>query len=733
MPIHSPYTANEPSPHVEKLLDSANSASQTIAALHVAFMAFVAYFGVIVWGTSHDDLLRISPVKLPILDVELPLTTFYCFVPWMLVLLHFNLLMQLELLSCKLWNLDRDLPDSAIGQQVRDRLFIFPFTHLIVGRSNVWLIRWLLSLVVGITVIVLPLSMLLAAQIRFLPFHDEGITWSQRFAVWIDAGMLITLWPLIASPQDKAKEWWQNALYLLVGYWPAQIANWCTRCLNWLTKLIHSYWQQFPRLDIAIRPLLHSRTAPKGMVLLLSSVPLILLLSIVALVPGSINLQNYQAIKANPQAISAGNSPFYLEDWLIRRLPEAWLSVAAHQYDAVSCSSITQAAKSDAAILQVMLGPCAWFNMALFTKNLNLQEARLVPKEVSLSLLTRAIDPDKQIRDLAFKEFDGLNLQNRDLRFANMLGAVLPKADLRHVQLQGSVLLKAKLQGVIGWDKTQLQGAILGGTQLQSSGLVEADLQGADLRGANLQGANLSWTKLQGADMRGARLQGADLHNANLQGSDLRGAELQAANLREANFQGADMDFVKLQGADLVRAQFQSVKLRQAGLQGADWAQANFDGLFITESNRLILDGNQRAQLEILLNPILDSQNFAVFRQRLSLNEMNSEQLAPPISQMGCYSDNPSVLNCNYQNQMQLAAYRAEVLFPTLVRLACSDVATAMGIVRRAINKSTELDPDFGLAAALLNAANLNKPCLGLTILSEQTRAKLLQATESVR
>jgi uncharacterized protein YjbI with pentapeptide repeats len=183
------------------------------------------------------------------------------------------------------------------------------------------------------------------------------------------------------------------------------------------------------------------------MVLLLSSVPLILLLSIVALVPGSINLQNYQAIKANPQAISAGNSPFYLEDWLIRRLPEAWLSVAAHQYDAVSCSSITQAAKSDAAILQVMLGPCAWFNMALFTKNLNLQEARLVPKEVSLSLLTRAIDPDKQIRDLAFKEFDGLNLQNRDLRFANMLGAVLPKADLRHVQLQGSVLLKPSCKG----------------------------------------------------------------------------------------------------------------------------------------------------------------------------------------------------------------------------------------------------------------------------------------------
>jgi hypothetical protein len=68
-----------------KLLDAANSASQTVAALHVAFMAFAAYFGVIIWGTTHENLLRIDPVKLPLLDVEVPLTTFYGGVPWLLV------------------------------------------------------------------------------------------------------------------------------------------------------------------------------------------------------------------------------------------------------------------------------------------------------------------------------------------------------------------------------------------------------------------------------------------------------------------------------------------------------------------------------------------------------------------------------------------------------------------------------------------------------------------------
>jgi hypothetical protein len=134
-----------------ELLENCNSASQTVAALHVAFMAFIAYFGVIIWGTTHEDMLRDDKIKLPILDVELQLNTFFLIVPWLLVILHFNLLLQLELLARKLWNLDRVLSvvenqnqaNAAYGDQVRDRLFIFPFTHLLAGRH-----RWLLYLVV---------------------------------------------------------------------------------------------------------------------------------------------------------------------------------------------------------------------------------------------------------------------------------------------------------------------------------------------------------------------------------------------------------------------------------------------------------------------------------------------------------------------------------------------------------------------------------------------------------
>ncbi|MEQ1638399.1 MAG: pentapeptide repeat-containing protein [Methylococcales bacterium] len=734
--------SQEASPHIEKLLEAANAASQTVAALHVAFLAFVAYLGVIVWGTTHKDLLLDSPVELPILDVELSLTTFYCFVPWMVILLHFNLLMQLELLSRKLWNLDRDIPDTAAGQQVRDRLFIFPFAHLIAGRSNVPLIRWLLSLVVGVTVIALPLLMLLAAQIRFLPFHDETITWSQRVAVWIDAAMLITLWPLIASPQDKASEWWRSFRFQLFGYWPAWLRNESIIAWNWLTRSIQRYWQNFPPHEIAPRSLVQSGTEPKGMIVLLVSVPLIVLLSIVAVIPGNITVQTYYPQAQNrPQDSQPEETHQHFENWLIHMLPEGWLSVASYKEDddVVSCTplSLTLAKKSEAPILQVMLGSCAWFNFDLFPRNLNLRETLLVPKDVPLSLVIRATDPDKLVRDAAFKEFAGLNLQKRDLRFANLFGAVLPKADLRHVELQGAVLKRAKLQGAILLDyfndpkntNTELQGVLLSGAELPIAKLFRGSMQGADMSGANLQGVELSWAKLQGADLRGADLQGASLRGAELQGADLRWAKLQGADLSEANFQGANLNAVNFQGSNLRKAKLQGAELQETQLQGSDLSQANLEGLFITKSSFSAWNAQQQERLETILKPILDSDSFNAFQTRLNTYD-NALPSAKPADLTKCYSDNPRIADCIYHTQPQMDEYRIKILYPKLIELACTDAAIAKGIARRGYNKSTPNDPNFGLASALLNALLTQNDCTGLTALPELIQQKLRKTAE---
>jgi hypothetical protein len=64
-------------------------------------------------------------------------------------------------------------------------------------------VRWLLGIVVGITLLVLPLGTLLVLQLRFLAYQDEAVTWWQRVAVWFDVALVIALWPVTMDRGDR--------------------------------------------------------------------------------------------------------------------------------------------------------------------------------------------------------------------------------------------------------------------------------------------------------------------------------------------------------------------------------------------------------------------------------------------------------------------------------------------------------------------------------------------------
>ena len=122
----TPGIANADPERAERLLEASNSASAHVGVLHVAFMALCAYVLVIVFGTTDLDLLMGKGVKLPVVDVEVPIVGFYAFAPYLVVLVHFNLLLQLQLLSRKLYAFDAAAPaEEGIGG-LRDQLHIFP-------------------------------------------------------------------------------------------------------------------------------------------------------------------------------------------------------------------------------------------------------------------------------------------------------------------------------------------------------------------------------------------------------------------------------------------------------------------------------------------------------------------------------------------------------------------------------------------------------------------------------
>jgi hypothetical protein len=89
-----------PRPDPKALLATTNSASEKVAALHIVFLAVCAYVLVIVFGTTDLDLLIGKGVKLPVVDVEVPIVGFYAMAPYLLVLVHFNLLLSLQQPLC---------------------------------------------------------------------------------------------------------------------------------------------------------------------------------------------------------------------------------------------------------------------------------------------------------------------------------------------------------------------------------------------------------------------------------------------------------------------------------------------------------------------------------------------------------------------------------------------------------------------------------------------------------
>jgi hypothetical protein len=191
---------------IDKLQNAANAASGHARSVYVTFLLFGLYLAIISGSTTHEQLLREGPVTLPLLSVRLPLMGFYWVAPALFVLLHLNLLIQLNLLSQKLHRVDqalRAVGGGASGEDYLAQLHPFPFSQMLIGRQDGLLMRFLLWVMVWLTVLVLPVALLLAGQVRFLPYHDAWTTTWHRFLVTAAVLLILIFWRPIRHPTDR--------------------------------------------------------------------------------------------------------------------------------------------------------------------------------------------------------------------------------------------------------------------------------------------------------------------------------------------------------------------------------------------------------------------------------------------------------------------------------------------------------------------------------------------------
>src|SRR5262249_27610057 len=189
-------------------------------------------------SVTHRDLFLETPIKLPLLNVDLPLVGFFMVAPAVLVILHFYVFLQLLGLANKAKDYNTllavDVPDVSDRQYVRQRLDVFPMLQFLAGPRNqrTGFLGFSLRLIAWITLVATPVLILLQGQVTFLPYHLWWIVWLQRLTVLIDLAVVWYCWVGLRSDNDpigwvprKAKMYLGGAATLCVVIFSIYLAT----------------------------------------------------------------------------------------------------------------------------------------------------------------------------------------------------------------------------------------------------------------------------------------------------------------------------------------------------------------------------------------------------------------------------------------------------------------------------------------------------------------------------
>jgi uncharacterized protein YjbI with pentapeptide repeats len=504
-------------------------AAGTSVGLWFSYLFLFFYLLVAVGGVTQRDLLLGNPIKLPFLNVELPMVGFFWIGPAIFLIVHAHVLLNFALLAGKVRAFDQELESQVDDTEMRRRLrWQLPsniFVQALAGPGEVreGLMGFMLRLIARISLVVGPILLLIFFELQFLPYHHSAVSWCQRVAVVADLALLWMLWPSIAGG-----------------------------------KPIVNAWRVLPRRKIAAW----------GAV----SFAMVLVVFTVATFPGEL-------LDKNPVS-SLPFVPTKWPEWPARKASAP--AIVARPAGDATREFFRNAIASVESMRWISLH--SWLVAGKVEPGLH-KPTSLFSNRLVLSELD-AIDRSKFDTDAKIAAAsETVSLRRRDFRGAVLTGAILRKADFTAANLQDAYLDGADLRearfGCEDFHCADLQGA-----RLQDANLSFAQLQGANLEVARLQGAGLARAQLQGASLRDASMEGADLYGADLQGADLGSARLQAARLTDAQLQaaslmgadlhGAVLRSAHLEGAVLFHAHLEGARLYDAQLQGADLGEVKF-------------------------------------------------------------------------------------------------------------------------------------------------------------
>jgi uncharacterized protein YjbI with pentapeptide repeats len=436
-----------------ELQKALNEAAGKASVLWTTFITFQLYLAIAFGSVTHRDLFLETPIKLPLLNVDLALVGFFVVAPLLLLIFHFYLFLQLLGLASKAKDYNTLLVDQAPAasdrRYLRQRLDVFPILQFLAGPSDqrTGFRGYSLRLMAWITLVATPVLILLQGQVTFLPYHREWIVWLQRVAVLIDLALIWYFWIRLRS-DDEPIGWVLRKAKMYLG----GAGTLCVVVFSIYLATFPGEWMKTHLPD------------PSSLQELLFE--------------GDVD-----RVSGRPQSVFSNRLVLTNQSFVVD--PE--------KLDKIAVSQFFKGRDLRLAVL----------NLA------DLRKADFTGAQLQGASLDRA--------QLQGANLDGAQLQGASLNQAQLQGAYLYRAQLQGAWLYGAQLQGANLAGAglqsASLGQAQLQGAALRSARLEGASLAEAQLQGAWLDRAQLQGARLNGARLQGASLNGAQLQGAKLVN----------------------------------------------------------------------------------------------------------------------------------------------------------------------------------------------------------------------------
>ena len=175
-----------------ELLRAANDGARLFRAVFVSFAVVALYFLIIALSADDELLFKDGPLRAPILNVSVRASHYFIGAPCILLLLHFNVLIQASLLVGKVTDYKRALCPQQVHELKPEMLRLLlpvPLVQIAAGYSSS-VPQWALKLFNFLTLSVLPLVTLGVLRTQFLAFQDSWIT-GLHSVVLVTDGLLV--------------------------------------------------------------------------------------------------------------------------------------------------------------------------------------------------------------------------------------------------------------------------------------------------------------------------------------------------------------------------------------------------------------------------------------------------------------------------------------------------------------------------------------------------------------